>query len=124
MVNGGWDYKVLSWNWHALVHAGLPGWETLDTKEAHSIFFTFTRKEGDVASREIASEWDDLARHDFYYRDWTDGSPFVPEGETYWSTFSFKRKSEAERFREKYGGKANWEPGWQEHLDSIFKRNF
>jgi hypothetical protein len=121
---GGWNYYVLSWDWTALVLAGLPGWEQDGNGEAPSIFLEFTRRDmnTEVRSREIATEWDDLAKHNFYYRDWTrDTLPFVREGEKYWSTFSFQRRSEAERFQKKYGGFANWVPGWQEHLDSIFR---
>ena len=122
---GGWNYKLLSWDWTSLLLAGLPGWEELSKDNPYSVFLEFTRRDlnTEVRSLEIATEWDDLAKHNFYYRDWVNGgSPFVPSGEPYWSTFSFQRKAEAERFREKYGGRANWEPGWQEHLDSIFRK--
>ena len=120
---GGWEYMLLSWDWHAMVHAGFPGWEMLEDNEPFSVFLDFTSG-AELCSRGIANEWDDIARHNLYYRDWTSGgSPFVPESEKYWSTFSFQRKKEAVRFREKYGGKVNWEPGWQIHLDAIFKRN-
>ena len=72
-------------------------------------------------SLEVATEWDDIARHDFYYRDWTKtGHPVVREGQEYWATFSFQRRCEAVLFQAVYGGKKNWEPGWQIHLDSIF----
>jgi hypothetical protein len=117
-----WNYYVLEWNWHALLLAGLPGWEKVDD-DPPSIFLEFIRGRGISKSHKIASEWDDLAKHDFYYRDWTsDTIPVVREGEKYWSTFSFQRRSEAERFQKKYGGIANWVPGWAEHLDSIFRR--
>ena len=121
---GGWEYKLLSWDWTSLLLAGLPGWEELDKDTSYSVFLEFSRRglKTNIRSWEIAVEWDDIAKHNFYYRDWTNtGSPCVGEGQKYWSTFSFQRKKEAVRFQEKYGGKKNWEPGWQIYLDSIFR---
>ena len=111
-----WEYNVLFGDWVRLSSIGFPTWELIDRNTPHAVSFTFyhTKK---IRSREIASMWDDLAKHNFFYRDWVDdGYPLIRSGNMYNSTFFFQRKSEAVRFHETYGGRGNWDI-----VDAVFE---
>ena len=99
-----WDWlKMLPmWEYHQLVLDKWPGWE-LDIDAPTYVTLTFTHEKGGKGSREIAIEWDDLARGQFYYRDYTKNNlPLVEYGDRYESIFIFQLLADAETFRERY----------------------
>jgi hypothetical protein len=66
---------------------------------------------GKFASSYLASEFENMATGDFYYRDWTKSTlPFVDEGEVYWSGFSFQYLADGKKFLDTFPvkGKGNW----------------
>ena len=86
-----WNYYVFSWDFIDLTLARWPSWELQDGKP-YNVIFEFVYGKG-KQSRDIAIEWDDIATHDFYYRDWTkSGTPIIRDGDIYWSIFSFQEK--------------------------------
>lgn len=101
--NCGWIHKLLSWDWHMLALDGYPNWE-IEASAAKPdvpafVRLTHVRGKGDIESRTLTREWDDIAEVDFYMRDWTDnGIPFVREGDTYWSGWWFATIAERDRF--------------------------
>lgn len=111
--DNGWNYKLLTWNWHSHALDGYPGWE-LEAQDGHSApaFVKLEHRRGKtgsaVESHVICSEWDDIAERDFYQRDWTsDGIPFCSEGETYWSGWWFATMAERDRFVAWYRARAD-----------------
>jgi len=99
--NAGWNHRLLTWNWHGHSIDGYPGWEI--EKDRVPAFVKLGHKRGgkntEVESADISKAWDDIAKGDFYQRDWTDsGIPFVNKGETYWSGWWFETISERDRF--------------------------
>lgn len=106
--NAGWLHRLLMWqfNHHAL--DGYPEWEI--ESERSPAFVKLSHETGNgPSSHEIAAAWDDLAKVDFYQRDWTedgipfvneDGIPFVNKGEIYWSGWWFATVAERDRFVE------------------------
>lgn len=103
--NAGWLHRMHSWQFDCHAIQGYPEWELVGptkfgVRAPAFVKLTHVRKQG-VESDVLCREWDDLAREDFYQRDWTsDGIPFVREGETYWSGWWFQSSLERDRFLE------------------------
>lgn len=69
----------------------------------------------DKSSHNMASIIDDIAKGNFYYRDWTkDGLPFVKDNEIYWCGFWFQHFEDAKKFTAMFGGKASWTEDFEE----------
>ena len=102
--NWSWDHLLPFDVWSSLSTAAFAGWDKVDGVP-HSI--TLYHEHGTtMSSREVAIEWDDVCRGQFYYGDQTKtGTPFVRDGDTYKSQFWFQFVEEAQRFRECYFGK-------------------
>lgn len=101
--NLGWLKMVLMWDWHDLVMQRWPGWEREPGGKEPARVDLVVVKGRDRSSRELATEWDDLSRGRFYYRDWTDtGLPFVGDGEAYRSAFWFELVEDRNEFSRRY----------------------
>lgn len=99
--NCGWLHRLLMWNFNNHALDGYPTWEIEREGSPAFVKLTHTRGNDAVESHKIAAEWDDLAKVDFYQRDWTDdGIPVVRDGDTYWSGWWFATIAERDRFLE------------------------
>jgi len=97
--NAGWRHRLLSWNFNNHALDGYPGWEIESERSPAFVRLAHARGVGEVESHRIAAAWDDVAKVDFYQRDWTeDGLPFVGVGDTYWSGWWFATIEERDRF--------------------------
>lgn len=98
---GGWLHRLLMWNFNNHAIDGYPGWEKETDRSPAFAKLQHERgnSESDVESHKLAAAWDDVAKVDFYQRDWTDdGLPFVREKEVYWSGWWFATIVERDRF--------------------------
>lgn len=99
----GWDWnKLLPIDeFHKIAYAHYPAWEKNDDLP-YCVDFSITKGK-DRSSREIATEFDNIAVGHFYYRDWTEsGLPFVDDGEVYRTAFIFQRVEDYIEFKRRY----------------------
>lgn len=101
--NGGWNHKMLMWNFNGHGIDGFPEWEIEDHDLRVPAYIKLTHirrtKETNIESSELCIAWDSIAEVDFYQRDWTsDGIPFVNESEKYYSGWWFQTIKERDRF--------------------------
>jgi hypothetical protein len=86
------------WNWHAVSLDGYPGWDLPDGRHPAWCRLGHTNKKT-KSSEDLQRAWDDLAKVDFYSRDFSlDGSVFVNEGDRYDSGWWFRTLDERDRF--------------------------
>lgn len=105
-TNGGWQHRLMMWDWNKHVAFGFPHWELEEETKAPSFVQLHHVRAGDdsdIESHALAREWDNVAEMDFYQRDFTDdGIPFVRAGGSYRSGWWFETFSERDRFLEWY----------------------
>lgn len=94
-----WSRYMGMTEWHHASFEGWPGWDRdAGAEEPVSVTLLVTKGK-DKSSHKMASEFDDIATNDFYWRDWTESSlPFVDDGETYTSKFWFKKREDRAAF--------------------------
>ena len=102
--DSGWRRYIPSWIWNEIqITDPRPfiGWELNDEGMPWFVMKEFVRGVGAIESMGIVKAWDDSATGLFHQRDWTSsGTPFVTEGETYWSGWWFQFREDAEKFLE------------------------
>lgn len=98
-----WNKMLYSWDFYPVQFSGYAGWDKDEQFKPYR--WVFPTKVGvDQSSRDIAIELDDLVEDLFHYRDFTDDTlPFVRDGETYRSCFTFKKKKDYDMAVAKYG---------------------
>ena len=80
------------------------------------------KKGHNKSSRALATQFDDISKGFFYYRDWTSsGMPWLDENEIYWSGFWFEHLGDAKIFVTLYGGSGYWMKKHQEFVDNANK---
>jgi hypothetical protein len=90
-----WNKKLLMCDFYDVQFKGYPNWNKLDRDNPYYVVRESIHKV-DKSSHELDVEFDDIAKGQFYSRDWTkSGIPFIDEGEIYWSGFWFQYKDDA-----------------------------
>ena len=98
MNTGDWNKNLRMSDFYKIQLEGYKEWDKTDNNKPYFIEFSIV-KGRNKSSRDIAVEFDDIAKGYFYYRDWTNsGLPFVDEGEVYNSGFCFQLKEDKEVF--------------------------
>lgn len=109
MTRSGWVNALSAMMFHHLANDGFPGWDK-QNDEPHFVLFEFVSGQN-KSSLAVASAWDDMAKGQFYYRDFTDsGLPIVREGDRYQSRFSFQFSDEVDRFSQWIGEQWDMQP--------------
>jgi hypothetical protein len=103
-----WNKLLSSDEFYKIGFRYFPEWDKVDAEKPY--FVKLEIKNGkDKSSHDVAASFDNIITDEFYYRDWTqNGIPIVSEGEIYNSGFWFKRKEDAIKFHEIFGGDINW----------------
>ena len=106
-----WDMDKLSL---AIWRGDDTDWDKCREGYPPGVFLELTYKEGEQ-SRDLAVWADDTSEGLFHYRDWTnDGIPFLDDGETYWSMFTFQKRKDALEFAKRTRGIGTWNEQYPE----------
>ena len=119
-----WNKNIHMHEFHSLSFNNFPNWDKINENEIPSVMLEIISKIN-RSSHEIATVFDDIAKGNLYYRDWTsNGLPFVNKEEVYHSRFWFQYFDDAKKFVNMFGGKSNWMNDFEEFLKSCNdKRN-
>lgn len=119
MAEWDWNKLIESWNFSRAQLDGMSAWDirnkgTFAERPYYVLFEIVAGKH--LSSRNMAIAWDDVflpyfpANGAFAYRDYTSSStPFVNDGEKYWSSFTFQYAVDAHEFHAMFGGVCSWE---------------
>ena len=123
-MSNGWIKNLSSDDYYEIQFNNYLGWDKIDEKTPYYVLLE-TIKGKDKSSQNIGVEFDDISHGNFYWRDFTKSSlPFVDDGDTYWSGFTFQFSEDAKKFIELYGGKGNWMDDFEEfRIECDNKRN-
>ena len=114
-MSNGWIKNLSSEDYYKIQFNNYLGWDyKIDDNTPYYVLLE-TIKGKNKSSQDIGVEFDDISHGNFYWRDFTKSSlPFVDDGDTYWSGFSFQFTEDANKFVELYGGKGNWMDDFEE----------